>query len=271
LFVCQDSRHEDFQRPLWELYQTSVSRAVSPELTVHLQLQRSFVEGHGEEEQVGEPPGEDCEAGATAADQVEEATADGLLDPAEEERIRRLEESNQEQGELMRLHFLQYGHGSTVQGLDQLRAHSSTQAPLPKPLPSGERDMPHDSFAFLASVPQRSREQVCQMFTALVTEAMDTFRPIVEELSQQMQGQKYKSKIRTMGATTSYCQMKPGVLRAMDLALYVGEEAGEVSEYQLLALLSALHRAPWPECDDDGRDRHAHTNTHTLTLSYSHS
>jgi hypothetical protein len=100
----------------------------STEVTAH--LQRAFVKVNWEEE---EPAGDqqrderDSEA-AVVAVEVEYAAvinASDQLDPEEEERIRQLEESNQEHGELMRLHLLHYGHGDAVEGLDMLRARAA--------------------------------------------------------------------------------------------------------------------------------------------------
>jgi hypothetical protein len=215
-----------------------------------------------DEEKGNDEDGEGDEAVGNEEEEEEEE-----FDALDEERIRRLEESNQEQGELMRLHLRQYGRGNDDAGLEMPRANPD--ANLNTAAIEVEGELPHDSFAYLASASSelgRSREHVCALFTVLVTEAMDTLRPMLEALSQQNQGEKFRSKFNAVGCTTSYGQMKPGVLRAMDLSMYVGEEAGEVSEYQLLALLAGLHRTPFPEpdaCNDEGRDKHGHLYTHS--------
>eukprot|EP00005_Dracoamoeba_jomungandri_P009055 CAMPEP_0174267192 /NCGR_PEP_ID=MMETSP0439-20130205/32763_1 /TAXON_ID=0 /ORGANISM="Stereomyxa ramosa, Strain Chinc5" /LENGTH=1810 /DNA_ID=CAMNT_0015354553 /DNA_START=1380 /DNA_END=6812 /DNA_ORIENTATION=+ len=248
-FLMIDSRHEDYLRPLWEFFQTTVS---------HHSDDVEFV-AHIKEAMMKASPAEDSEDKEnTSTEETEEELCDDeaptdelVFDIKQEERVRKMEERDQEKDELFRLHLAMYGTGSAQEGwYSPISASPDSHLGdlTNKDNEFSLSDLEKGSYAYLASnVSSLTPAQTRNMFLQFVTEMYDAAGAISNKIQGRLYGSKIQSKFRAVGATTSYCQMRSTVVEALGVELYVGEEAGEVSEYQILCLLCALSCQLWPE------------------------
>ena len=98
----------------------------------------------------------------------------------------------------------------------------------------------------IAAFFQLDSHRLLTMLITIMTEVYDILHLAYDSLAQFLQGVRIRYKYTVVGATTSYSHMRPGTLHALDAVLYVGEEAGEVAEYQLLTLMAALSTSSFP-------------------------
>ena len=240
--LLKDYRHEDFFRPLWEFYQSKIEVHNNPLLSEHLKqvmddsVTDNYLSNLGPNDQVKSAEADECSYFGEVYS----------FESHDEEQVCRLEERDQEVLELLRFHKYEYGEGSPVPSLPHTRQSLCNTADRHNSIEYVEY-----SFASLISTFRDLNHRLIHcMFMLLATEVFDVMQIAHQALSDLYMGSKIKSKFHAVGATTSYCQMRPGVIRSMNFDFYVGEEAGEVAEYQFLSLLCSLHQTPWPETVD---------------------